>query len=292
MDDELFGAVYRMLLVLNPRRGKRQQYRDSLIVGLYFWSVIRERPMSWACDRRNVPAVLNDRPLPSVSQFSRRLRSEAADQLIDQLEQLVLAVPAIAALGCFMIDAKPLEVSPYSKDKQARRGWAYNRKGRGYKLFLLSDERKRIISWRVDSMNVAEPTKARELIPHMDQSGYLLGDKAYDSNALYVQAAEQDVQLVAPRKRPNCGVAKRASSPPRLHAIAMLEPIRDNFGHKLYAARTDIERLFSTLAASPIGLDKLPPHVRTLRRVRRWVKAKLILFGVHRGDSKTRTYSR
>lgn len=280
MEDELLAQVYLIAFGLAPRRGKRQQYHDALIATLYLWSVVRKRPLSWACDRRNVPRVLTEYPLPSISTFSRRLRSDAIERLLDDIETLTRSVPTLTAVGCFIVDAKPLPINPYSKDKQAQRGWAFKGFAKGYKLFLLCDLNRRVVAWRLYAMNVSEPAVARQLIGHIDQPGYLLAHKAYDSNRLYQQAGQRGVQLITPRKLPRRAIGKRARDPHRLRGITMLETPNNAFGWSMFAQRTEIERLFSQLASSRIGLDALPPWVRTQRRVQRWVQAALILYGM------------
>ena len=131
MDDELFDLVYRIVAELSPRREKRVQFACRTIVLLYLWSVIRNKPRYWACDPRNAPCRLSDTPLPSPSQFSRRLRGDAAQRLLEAVERRVREIEWAALVGFWLIDAKPLLVSPYSKDKQARRGWAYDGFARG-----------------------------------------------------------------------------------------------------------------------------------------------------------------
>lgn len=280
MDDELFRTVYRIAHELAPGRGKRQQYGDALIVSLYFWAVIRSKPMTWACQPAHAPRALADRPLPSDSRLSRRLRTAEAQHLIDRIEVQLTQLTDAALIGCWMIDAKPLVVSPYSKDKQAKRGWAYTGIARGYKLYAICDSLGRIRAWRVHALNEAEPTVAQTLIEHLDRPGYLLGDCIYDSTPLHEATAARQVQLIAPRKDPAGNIGPRARHPHRLHAIDMLETLGNTFGLKMYAKRTIIERVFARLAASAIGLDHLPGWVRSLTRVRRWVQAKLILYAI------------
>lgn len=278
MDDELFALVYRLACQLAPRRGKRQQFSDGVILSVYLWSVIRHKPMSWACLPTHAPRQLADRPLPSCATLSRRLRTDAARRLLDRIETQLTQLTDAALIGCWIVDAKPLPVSPYSKDRQAKRGWCYDGHARGYKLFALCDTRGRIVGWRVHAMNAAEPTVARTLIQHLDRPGYLLGDSVYDSTPLHQATAQRRVQLIAPRKDPAGNIGRRARHPSRLHAINLLETFCNGFGPTLYARRTVIERAFARMAASAVGLDHLPGWVRSLDRVRRWVQAKLILY--------------
>ena len=281
MDDERFTTLYALVMDFAPRRGKRQQYSDALILLVFLGSVMRRKPRAWACDKRNAPRRLRDGPLPSPSQLSRRLRDPAFAIFWERFltHSLARQQQALCLLGCFLIDAKALPVNRYTKDKQAKRGWAGDRLAKGYKLFLLCDANARIVAWQVHAMNQAEQTTALTLIQHSDRPGYVLGDSIYDTNDFYLAAAARGLQLIAPRKDPTANISDHASSPSRLHAIAMLEtPNASGFGLGLYARRTQIERVFSVMASATVGLDSLPSWVRTLPRVRRWVEAMIVLF--------------
>ena len=280
MDDKLLLRFYHLAYELSPRRGKRQQFSDTLIATLYQWSVQCNKPMYWVCDPAHAPPFLRDRPLPSVSQFSRRVRGTGVQQLRDAILLRLKPPPADTAVGCWMLDAKPLVISPYSKDEQAKFGWAYNGLARGYKVFALCNRDQHVLAWRVYAMNHAEPVAAKELMPAIDRPGYLLGDSIYDTNDLHQLAAERGLQLVAPRKEPGGPIGERARHPHRLHAIDMLECHVNTFGPALYAWRTNIERAFSRMTCSSVGMDHLPGWVRTLPRVQRWVQAKLTLYAM------------
>ncbi len=279
MDDERFIILYRLVLQLSPPRGKRCQYSDGDILLVLLWAALRRKPICWACDRRNAPRVLRDRPPPSPSLASRRLRSDSINALlylvILHLQQHLLV--AATLVGCWKIDAKGFAVNRFSKDKHAKWGYCCDRKARGYKLFLLIDTRNVPIAWHVEAMNASEPIVARQLIEHINGPGYLLGDSIYDSNELHELTAAQQVQLLAPRKKPHQSIGRRARSEARLHAIAMLETPVNTFGPSMYDSRTDIERVFSRWAASDVGLDHLPGWVRTLPRVRQWINAKILI---------------
>lgn len=281
MDDERFDTLYRLVMDFAPGRGKRRQYADSLILLLFLWSAIRRKPRYWVCDPRNSPRRLRDRPLPSPSQLSRRLNDPAFADLWQRFlaHTLLRQQQALCLLACYLIDAKPLPVSCYSKDKQAKRGWACDHIAKGYKLFLLADTAGRIVAYQVHAMNHAEQTAALTLIDATDKPGYTLGDSVYDTDDFYRAAHQRGLQLITPRKDPTANIGVRASSPPRLHAIAMLEtPIPGGFGPAMYDQRTIIERMFSAMGCAAVGLDALPPWVRTLARVRLWVDAMIVLY--------------
>ncbi len=280
MDDELFAALYQIAWQLWPRREKGVQFAGRTIALLFLWSVIRGKPRGWVCDRRHLPRQFQNTHLPSPSQFRRRLKTGETKTLLDELENHLRGLPPDHLLGCWLLDAKPLIVSPYSKDRSAKWGWAYNGKARGYKVFALCDLEGRLLACQTHPMNVAEPLVARTLLEQTDRPGYVVGDSIYDSGPLYELAAERNLQLVAPRKEPGGNIAKRSRHPTRRHAIDMLETFANTFGPTLYACRTTIERVFSRLASSRIGLDHLPPFVRTPERVRLWVQGKIILYSV------------
>ncbi|MEM9020675.1 MAG: transposase [Planctomycetota bacterium] len=103
------------------------------------------------------------------------------------------------------MDAKPLVVSPYRKAKAARRARAYNRKSRGYKLFMITDLCGYVVAWDVRGMGTAEPEAAKPLTDHLDRPGDLIGDSVYDANPLHQHAAGRQAQLIAPRMRPGAG---------------------------------------------------------------------------------------
>ena len=278
MDDERFLVLYRLVMELSPPRAKRCQYSDGYILAVYLWSVLRNKPMNWACDPRNAPAVLRNRPLPSDSRMSRRLSTLSVAGLlalaIRTLQKRLLV--AATLVGCWVIDAMGLAVNPFSKDKAAKYGYCRNGKARGYKLFLLIDAAGVPVVWLVDSMNVAEQTVAAMMLPWIDRPGYLLGDSIYDSNDLFEAARLRQVQLVAPPKVPGGNIGRRAKDEARLHAIEMLEaPFAD--GRHLYKRRTQIERCFARLTAEAVGLNHLPGFVRTPKRVGRWIDAKMLL---------------
>lgn len=280
MDDELFERLYQIAMKLWPSREKYVQYSGCLIVLLYLWSVIRGKPLGWVCDRRNLPRALEHASIPSPSRFRRRIKSPPVQAMLTQLEQHVRGTPEGTMLGCWMLDAKPLVVSPYSKDKDAKWGQAYDRKARGYKVFAMSDLDGRVVAWDCRPMNQAEPVVARTLLEHTDRPGYVLGDSIYDSGPLHELAASRHLQLIAPRKVPAGNIGQRARQPTRLHAIDMLETFNNMFGPAMYAKRTSIERVFSRMASSGVGLDHLPPFVRTLPRVRAWVQGKILLYSL------------
>jgi DDE family transposase len=294
MEDELFVLLYRLLRRLRPRRGKRVVYSDALVVAAYLWAVLNDRPMNWACSAtaRRPPGFEREggADWPSNSTLSKRLATASCRALLGELESHLLSLQCFSTmLGVYLIDGKPLRVSDYSKDDQAGWGWAYRTKAKGYKLFLLTDARGNVVTWRVGKMCDDERTIGKRLIRGCPRllPGYLVGDKKYDANTFYVAAAKRGLQHVAPRTRPGGGVNNGGCHATRHRAIDLLESGLHAMGQPLYDLRTGIERTVSTLCCRGHGLKDLPPWVRTYARVRRYVQAKILihLADNHRGKA-------
>src|SRR5439155_14792056 len=100
------------------------------IVAMYVWSVAHDRPLSWACDRRNYGALFRPRKLPSISQFTRRIKSDDCQRIL-QLVHDHFAQRGVMTNGVY-IDGKALVVSPVSKDRDAKRGKISGAFARGY----------------------------------------------------------------------------------------------------------------------------------------------------------------
>ena len=277
MERELFLRVKRELAALDSRRRGRNLFSDAEIVLVYFWSVICDRPVCWACHRANWPAGLRPRRLPSQSRMSRRLRTAPVRRLADALEQRVLRDGRPAPLAS-AVDAKPLPVGAYSHDRQATWGRGTGGWARGYKLHLLLSLCGTVLGWRVAPMSAPEREMARRMLKRARCPGYILGDKQFDANHLYDEACRHGGQLVAPRQRgADKGLGTRRQSPGRLRSKDLLENTVSPFGRQLHHLRDIIERKFGHLTSTAGLLTHLPSWVRTHRRVRLWVQSKLIL---------------
>ena len=137
MEHQLWKEIVAVLSTLDKARTPtRFDFSATEIVQVYYWSVICDRPTSWACRRQNWPLHLRKRPLPSPATMSRRLRSPAVVALLDALERRVTA-PQKPGLF-WMIDGKPLPIGGCSKDRQAGYGRAARGMAKGYKLHALS----------------------------------------------------------------------------------------------------------------------------------------------------------
>jgi hypothetical protein len=278
MERELWVILYHWLLEHATRhhRPKGAWYSDRIIVAVWLWAVLHERAGSWAVQRRNWPAELLCFQLPSQSTLSRRLRSDRLQHLLAHLHEALNRRFDAQQTLVKMIDAKPLPVGAYSHAKDARWGHGGRTLLRGYKLHAIYGAGPLPIAWAVVPMNASEQRVAKRLLKRLCGGGYVLADGVYEINALYRIAAAQNHQLLAPRKSPDKGIATDARDPSRLRSIDLLEGPFRTFGQTLYAMRTGIERRFSRLCSGP-GLLPLPPFVRWLDKVHRWVSAKLLI---------------
>ena len=290
MEDELWKLLYQLIRAEDNRRSGKKgvRFSDARILLVFFWAVVHDRPICWATCRKNWPPDRRPASLPSPSTMSRRMRTLSVVMLLTHLWLRLgeLCGPALVR----MIDAKPLPVGGFSKDKDARWGQAVDCKAKGYKLFSIwSREAPVPEQWRLGPMNCSESSAAASMIPMLSSQGYLLGDSLYDTNPLHALSAGRGLQLVAPRKKPGTQLGHQDHEPSRLRAIELLETRpamaglgRDcrSFGPSLYACRTGIERHFGQMGNFGGGLSPLPNWVRRPRRVTAWVAAKLILNGL------------
>jgi Transposase DDE domain len=287
VEGQLWRVMVSVLAVIDKRRKRaNEDFSDENIVQVFYWSVIHDRPVSWACQRRNWPLHLRRRPLPSNTTLSRRLRCPGVIALLDALERRVTA-PAHPH-WYWMIDGKPLAISGCSKDRQAGYGRAARCKAKGYKIHAMIAADGALANWRVAPMNKDERVMAERLLKATSLGGYIAADANYDSNKLHQWCdAAGNRQFVSPR-RYGAGrkVGHRAQSPGRLRSIALLENPEPRFGRQLLQNRTAIERHFGNATNWGGGLTHLPPWARTHRRVRRWVQAKLALTALRRNGNK------
>ena len=175
-------------------------------------------------------------------------------------------------------DGKPLSISDYSRDPDARDGYGAGKFQRGYKLHAWATSDEKIPCFTVRPLNEGEAKVARKLVVKIPKSSWVLADANYDSSVLYTEVAERGSQLMTPLKG-------RSQSPKRLQQMGMgrrtavrLWNQRESMCTKLHHLRDQIERIFSALTCFGGGLTTLPPWVRRLDRVTRWVTAKIAIY--------------
>jgi len=292
MEGELWPILYTWVVVeatLRPRR-KRVRYSDGVILVVVLWAVLHDRPLSWACRVENWGGedALPWESLPSPATLSRRTRQPSFWLLLAALFDAIRAADGPPPL-VRVVDAKPEPVGGFSKDRDAKWGWATDAKAKGYKLFAAWNAAWRVPdAWVMGPMNRAEPeAAAASLAPQLSGGGYVLGDVAYDSNPLYASLGARGLQLLAARKcPPGTGLGHGPQTPQRLRSVALLEtpaagdlPVSgpSPFARELYALRAGIERRFGHCGNFGGGLEPLPNWVRRPRRVVMWNAAKLLI---------------
>jgi hypothetical protein len=283
MEAQLYRTVYRHVMSIAHPRRPRVQFNDHLIVLVYLWSVLHERPVCWACDEDNWPKKELSFQLPSDSTMSQRLETLSVKQLLERVltAGAVLFPPTLVKA----IDSKPLLVGAYSKDADAKRGRvAAGMFARGYRLNVLTHGRA-VQNWTLAPMNDHDSLAAPGLLRQLRGGfGYVVADNAYDSNDLHLEAAAQNHQLVAPPREVNKGVRdEKHNCPQRLRALDLLDDslqrccrIGGEFGRELYNQREAVESSFGEL--SQMGLSHLPSWVRGPRRVAMWCAAKILIY--------------
>lgn len=281
MERELFVLLLQILDTLPEARHRpaKARFMDRDILLVWIFATLHDRPIHWACQRRNWPWHDRTRPLPSGSTMSRRLPTESIQRLSRRVLE-ALRVPAADAPQRYMLDGKPLPVSGNSADRDARFGRACGVMAKGYKLHCITDSSGNQQVFEVLSINVNEALVAKDLLARLPMlpGGVLLADGNYDCNDLYDLAAERGMQLIAARRKKNArGLGHHRHSPHRLRAVTLREQDPGILG-----PRRLIEGHFGTMGNVIGGLSPLPNHVRGLARVRRWVTAKLLIDALHR----------
>jgi hypothetical protein len=290
MEHQLWKEIIALLAELDKRRPQcRERFCDAVIIGVWYWAVVHDRPVAWACQRRNWPLHLRGRRLPSNSTMSRRLRRASVRDLLARLERRVIA-PKEPGLF-WMIDGKPLPISGCSKDRQAGYGRAAGGKAKGYKIHAVVGSDGSVAAWRLAPMNKDERVMAERLLRQAPIQGYVVADSNYDSNPVHeVCVARGELQLVTRRRYgTKHGHGHRKQSAGRLRSVAIVESPDGRFGQGLLRQRSEIERCYGNLTNWWGGLSCLPAWVRTHRRVFRWVQAKLVLTALKR-QTQLRTY--
>lgn len=286
---EVVGAVKRAARQVGWHGGRRRpMYANWLIVAMYLWCVWHDRPLCWACDRCHYGRLFRPRRLPSVSRFTRRVKSDDCRRILQLVHDEFAQRGLVTSEG--YVDGKALLVGPVSKDRQATRGKIPGGFGKGYKLHAYVNEHRRIVVWSVTGLSEDEKTVALHLLPHlppMSADALVLKDSNYDSAPLHKAAAElmPGAALVGPLKGQNRvgpgghhPVTLRQMGPDRRELLAAWRH-RPGLVELVLRARDTIERVFGVLCCTAGGLGTaLPPWVRTLDRVRRWVGAKVVLY--------------
>jgi hypothetical protein len=122
MERELWPPLYRLLgTVAKDFHPKYVQYQPWVLVAVMLWAALRDRPASWACQRRHWSTTTRRRArLPAPATRSRRRDGAGVALFWRALEQRLRTggTPALVAL----VDGKPLPLGGNGKDPDARFG--------------------------------------------------------------------------------------------------------------------------------------------------------------------------
>lgn len=276
MERELWRRIVGALKRLPRTRPRNAVYTDPQIMAVYLWSVLHDRPVNWACDRRNWPMQAWRRSLPDQSTMSRRLARAQMQAFLKML--LDRLVPTEHDALVLRIDGKPLPVAKHSQDRRAAIGRGAGGFQKGYKLHAIYAQNNRPIAYRVTPMNVDERVVAQQMLHEQELGeGYLLADANYETNPLYDQAAQIGRVLVTPRRFGNA----KGLGQSRIHStyrVAMIQRLKDPspFIRRLLHTRRAIETKYANLTNFAGGLTHLPPWVRG-QRVEPYVTAKILI---------------
>jgi len=277
MERELWPPLYHTIReVGNDFRQKYVSYPPWVLVAVFLWAALHDRPVSWACQRRHWSTTkLRPARLPHRTTVGRRIDGLAVGAFLRELERRLRDRQEVGLLA--LLDGKPLPVSGVSKDRDAKPGRGAGGKGRGFKLHTLWANRALPEAWEVTPLNEAETAAAVRLLGQAPGAGYVLADGNYDASPVFDAAAASGRQLVTPMPDPNAGKGHHYQSPHRLRCI---ELVRGAFGRSLYELRRRVEQLYGNAVSFGGGLGPPPAWVRGRERVRTWVWAKLLINAV------------
>jgi hypothetical protein len=206
MDGELWMALYSWVRLVDNSHSQdpRKLVSDAAVMATYFWSVLHDRPVCWACDERNwqgVPPASRPAHIPSQPTMSRRLQHDpGVRRFRTELAEAIGGAFCLATmLMSGLIDGKALPIPRHSTDPDADFGRGTGAVERGYKLHTLWHDGSPLPIWDVRPMSVAEVVVARQLIAQLPDGGggYVLGDSWFDANGLYDRCHAKGRQLLA-----------------------------------------------------------------------------------------------
>jgi hypothetical protein len=175
-----------------------------------------------------------------------------------------------------LLDSTPLPVGNHSHDADAR--WGHHRL-RGYRWHTITSADRIVLASIVAPANVHELTVAPTLVEQLARRGvgvqWLPADEGYDSEPLHeVVVTQLGARLVAPlNDRGGHRTMLRTPHRARLNRDWNRPVLR-----RVYRQRGEIDRMYSTFKCSRYGLWALPPWIRHLPTVARWVHLKQLLY--------------
>lgn len=266
-------------LPVPPQLDHRCTYSTRLILLIACYAYLKDRPQNWACNTDNWPPDQCPDVFPHPGQLSRRLNTPAVAKLFEQLWERVGDRLGPPSRGTAAVDGKALTIGGATTDRDATRGRAGGGFGWGYKLHAIVAADGRVAAATVEPLNRNEMPIARQLFPaaarRLRPGTTIAGDGEYVADYLLTEAQDHGLLFLAPM---NNGRVGRDAIPERRGAAYTLTTRR---GQKMMRDRVNIERRFSQLCGTAYGLKGLPPWVRGLGYVRRFVAVKLAVHHCH-----------
>jgi len=278
VDSQLLHRLY-LFLFDDPKltRTRNCVYSDAVVLLVFGFALIHDLSPRAALRSDRWPLWCRKIPFPGYSQLMKRL-NRLDDQVAALRNRLRAELPSASDK---LIDGKPLGVSGFTHDPDARNGHVPGGFAYGYKVHVLADAAGPIDDLIVTPMNTSESDVAQELVAGRDLGDATVrADANYDDRDLYAAVADAGGRLIAPRRKPGQGIVKRSRHPHRLAAVKELEQTPDGL-RRFKRKRNRIEQILAHLGNLSFGLSRLPNHVRRLRRVRRWVNGKVMLYHLH-----------
>jgi hypothetical protein len=297
MDGRLWKRLYREISRackhrVGPRRpGRPQVYQTKEILSVWAFAALNDWPISVTRKRLTSSATgwwmrrhwRWPLRLPSLPTLTRRARDGMFRRLLRRVLRRLRKRLAGIPTGLMVMDSTFLLTGPYSRDPESRWTSHGGKWFKGYALHALCDTEGVLWAWHVTSANVHELTVARRLIRQASLAGgqvlWVIADKGYDSEPLHQLVRRRlGGQLLAPL---NLRGAKTDRWRKKQHGRDTADRVlRTRQGQRLMAHRSSIERWNSWFKGhSNVGM--LPYHARRLRRVRRWIDLKLMVFFTH-----------
>jgi len=291
MDGELWNTVYRIVLRLarrwpDPaaRRGCPDDYAVWDIVLLWVWTALWNQPLVTTVKQLTDPKVRRSlkilgfhlpKRVPHETTIRRRSQRDDYAAFLAAVDQALLG-ELQARCDRLLIDSTPLPVPHVSKDRDAT--WGHHRQ-RGYRWHTLISRDRIVLLQQVEGANVHELTVAPQLIERAGRMGlrprFVVGDDGYDSEPLHRCVRDQlHARMIAPL---NDRGGKRTMRRTPLRRW-LNRHWKDRAVARSYRQRPEIERMYSEFKGHRLGLYALPPWVRHLPAVRRWVWLKQVLY--------------
>lgn len=292
MDGELlWKEVYRFVRKAarrfqesQVRRGRPDTYSIDDVALCWLWAAFRNRSLSavmrqlkssrqrrlWGLLGFSWPACV-----PHETTLRRRAQRADFSRFFRKVEGFLQRRLRPQLKYC-LIDSTPLPVGRLSGDPEA--SWGFHQL-RGYRWHTITSADGVILAGQITSARVHELAVAPQLVDAARERGFrapwLVADKGYDSEPLHRRLRQSWRGRLAAPLSPRGGKHSFKRTPLRQW---LYEHWKTPHIRRLMRRRTAIERTYSLLKSGLFGLWALPPWVRRLANVERWIQLKSILY--------------